>query len=1068
MSSIASSVPDQLHTRFIAAAAQGNEALLRDIFSEGLNWTSAMDRTVLRQALQKVAAKGILPIVRLLLEWGAEVNPHRDNVSPLFKAVEGRHPLVAKELLERGASPDWRRPRDGLSALFIACLHGLNSVVKALLAAGADPNARDREGRTPLLFAATEKSGKCNGETFRMLLEKGADIEARDQIGRTALLWAAASGNMRTVEIFLSGELGKRADVSAGNNRGTTALYFAAEKNHEEMVRYLLTQGADPRTITDGGWTALHTAARNGHAGVVYLLLQAGAAINSQLSNGMTPLHWAAMNGHTELVELLLANPEINSDIKDSFNRTPMLCAAERYHRDIALLLSPNRAGDRLSPVAQGACRGFQATVVDFGNFRDSKKQLVLKHSVYSLLYGWDNETNKPTIPISPKNVKHQPVFRWIHLPANNTLLAKSLAEGGYQDLESFKALDECFDQEQHGPLAHDHSMRPFCERIVPPRSDSAGRGSVPVQSPDRSETGQRDSRSKAEVIAERHAKRPTRSRRDGHARMDEPLKDVTPGNIVLFMPFLHYETVEQREKMDNAIKSVRMGEHLSGNPSPDLLLVNGYLNRERPLHIRRTLDQYFYSGIDTSARDMDQVVSRYCKRHHLQGRMLMVDQLWLWVIGKDLVITCFAERWEQPKTDPLNVLDSIIEGINGEQIVASAYHLAMLIFNYCCNIFDRPRVDQAYQFLDMFESSIGLIINRQTQLLRSFYRVSELSTRWLQDRQRRQGQSGRMPSSPGEHDYVLDALLELGEESAMLNEINDIRDELNVIEVILGSQTAILETFESLVTEELRESGGKRPAIDDLVGQLRKRWREQKRRIETRHRDLERMDRRAENAYTSLRSLLELKQMQSNALEAKFARDQAVTASKQGQAILVFTIVTIVFLPMSFVASLFTINIDVWGDPLPLPYVAKYTFGIGLGISIPLIVMALTVTDIITALKWFLVGAKNRLLCGWASPEDEGLEGTAGEKMVTYAPKGGDLFPEKRWRQPSPYPPTKSGYNKYREESTDGMPTALGGKSKSRRLFRGNGNSVSWVRRTMDRGRAGRSDDPESGRSIS
>ncbi|KAI1775924.1 ankyrin repeat and protein kinase domain-containing protein 1 [Hypoxylon cercidicola] len=963
MSDTEGSAPVPHHLDFIAAAVKGDEERLRKVFSEQSHWSSALDRAVLRQALQEAAGQGKLQIICLLLEWGAEIEPHQDDeVSPLFRAVEGRHPSIVLKLLEQGADPGWRHPKDGQTALFIACLHGLTSAVDILLKAGADPQATG-----------------------------------------------------------------------------------------------------------DGGWTALHAAAQSGHASVVALLVQAGAALNSQLTNGMTSLHWAASNGDEDVVRLLLTNPAVNLDIKDRFHRTPMLCAVERNYMDIALLLSPHRAGERLSPDAKAACQAFEATVVDFGQF--GKRQLVFKESVYDLLYGWDHEADKPTKPILPENVKYRPGFRWIHLPANNvawieTLLAKSFAEGGfpYQDIESFKALEECFDQEQHGSLAHDHSMRPFCQRIVPPQPHSAGRSSSPAQSPDRGESSPHLPRSKAEHLDEHHPKQhrkpSTPSRKGRHEEVDESLEDAKPGNVVLFMPFLHYETVEGHEKMDKAIKNVRTVKHSSVHPSSDLQLLNGYLNHQRPLHIRRTLDQYFYSGIETAARDKDQVVSRYCKRNHWQERMLMVDQLWLWIIGKDLVITCFAKRWGQPKNDPLNVLDSIIEEtVNTTQApVTSAYHLATLIFNTCCNIFDRPRVDRAYQFLDMFESSTGLIINRQTQLLRSFNKVSALSARWLKDRQRHQGHSDG-------HDLVLDALLELGEESAMLNEINDVRDELSIIVMILDSQTAILGMFESVIIDEVREGGGaKRPAVDGLVGLLRKRCREQQRRIETRYRDLQRMDRRAENAYTSLRSLLELKQMQSNALEAKFARDQAVAASRQGQAILVFTVVTIVFVPMSFIATLFTIN-DVWGNPLTLPYVAKYTFGIGLSISIPLVVMALTVNDIINAMKWFLIEARSHLFHD-STPSGKGglkFEMEVEEDFGTYASNGDDLLPEKRSRRPSPYPPGGHGYNRYTEEAADGMPTPLDKNSNPQGHIRTN-DSVSWARRTMHRGRARGSDDPESG----
>ncbi|OAA55354.1 GTP-binding protein [Niveomyces insectorum RCEF 264] len=233
-------------------------------------------------------------------------------------------------------------------------------------------------------------------------------------------------------------------------------------------------------------------------------------------------------------------------------------------------------------------------------------------------------------------------------------------------------------------------------------------------------------------------------------------------------------------------------------------------------------------------------------------------------------------------------------------------------------------------------------------------------------------------------------------------------------------------------------------------------------RQIDTRQRDLQRIDRRAENVYTGLRSLLELKQMQSNALEAKFARDQAVTASKQDQAILVFTVVTIVFLPMSFMATLFTINIDVWSNPLPPPYVAKYTFSIGLGISIPLFIIALTVTDTIAATSRCLVATKNLLVAGWAPSfqqrERANLPGrtTAGR---TPAAAAADSPPLKstlsnlaiRSRRPSPYP---------KEPIDDGRPLKWHGRRMSQGLF-GSDHSIAWTR-----GKS-RNRDPEHGRSV-
>jgi hypothetical protein len=119
---------------------------------------------------------------------------------------------------------------------------------------------------------------------------------------------------------------------------------------------------------------------------------------------------------------------------------------------------------------------------------------------------------------------------------------------------------------------------------------------------------------------------------------------------------------------------------------------------------------------------------------------------------------------------------------------------------------------------------------------------------------------------------------------------------------------------------------------------------------IDTHIKDLERMDKQAKRIYESITDLLDLKQKHANAFEARFARDQAAGTARQSQTIMVFTIVTIIFLPLSFIAAMFTINIREFphepgsdNPSLPLSYVSKYMFGIGFAISIPFIAIALS-----------------------------------------------------------------------------------------------------------------------------
>lgn len=633
-----SNAPEHLrrHVKILNASVFGNESEVREVLAEE-QWPSPADLDTLRQALVKVATKGSLKIVRLLLESGADVHPKRDNeLSPLLKAAEAGHLNIVLELLNHHADPNWQvvktgiagqtalfraaeaghlaivttllargadpnlRAKNGQTALYLACLRGRNAVVKALLDAGADPDGGraedgkvgDRDGRTPLLsisaeklpdeknveegdgFAekaaaelhhekpdrrkkvsakksASEKTSRWNIDTVNLLLRKGANKNAQDSTKRSPLHWAATHGYAELAKCLLSKEFGKAADINIVQSRGKTALHLASEHDRVDIVDILLSHGAEPDLRSDGRWTPLINAAEKGHAAVVAKLLEAGADVNADLSNGMTALHWAAFNGHEEVVRLLLERPEINLSIKDQFERTPMLCAAERRHNAIVRMLSPARHAHRLSPQAQEASKKFEATIVDFGEFqfekyqknevKEKKPQLVFKHTVYDLLYGLDEKTGQATVPVLTKNIKWQPQFRWIHLPSNNIawiedLLAKSFIEGGHRDVEGFKALGKCFEQEHRGPLAHANFMRPYCHHVPSRRAEKedSSLGSVAEGdggqdahmsqttllgtesiATDHSEarTAESKKKGKSEQIAERHPQQPKRNK---------------------------------------------------------------------------------------------------------------------------------------------------------------------------------------------------------------------------------------------------------------------------------------------------------------------------------------------------------------------------------------------------------------------------------------------------------------------------------------------------------------------------------------------------------------------------
>jgi len=124
----------------------------------------------------------------------------------------------------------------GQSLLHKAAGKGSVDAVKRELDGGVDANAKDADGRTPLMLAAV----KGHAETVRALLEKGAEVDARDGKGYTALMHAAQAGHAEVVRLLLE----KGANLTLTAKDGKTALLLAREKGNSEIVQLLQKAGA--------------------------------------------------------------------------------------------------------------------------------------------------------------------------------------------------------------------------------------------------------------------------------------------------------------------------------------------------------------------------------------------------------------------------------------------------------------------------------------------------------------------------------------------------------------------------------------------------------------------------------------------------------------------------------------------------------------------------------------------------------------------------------------------------------------------------------------------------------
>ncbi|KAJ5213717.1 Mg2+ transporter protein CorA-like/Zinc transport protein ZntB [Penicillium cf. viridicatum] len=972
-------------------------------------------------------------LIKYLIAKGAKLNAINDiGDTPLHVACRTKHPGAIEYLVRNGANIHQKND-DGETPFQLALEESTILNFEPLLyerpgrlrtnekGYQVDPSIPNLQGKSALRLAVDQ-----DHQNVVLCLLCSEWYYPKSPVRRCAYLASATELShieARLMQYLRVGEL-SQDEISC-------ILYWSIANKREHFFKEFLVDRRNSVPYK-GGMSLLHVAAQYGYKSIETEFLD--QTPHQQTDQGLTALHASAAFGHLEATKSLLKMGSIRSDGCTDYERIIDMIVQVNIHRDSPFSLAVkgrhslvlDHFWDELHKHAmlkndfklQNSERADRILELA-SRFREPRKEKQL----LSFLLAWFGEPDpeicrKIELEAGDWKVLHHVVHRqrvvelwWLlvkggHFEHEEMVFARRILEA--QDSDETKTMmfemllnppqiighekaggdlfTECPTKLVDLPLhkfqttivdfyAEDHLVD--LQVIQRPLDDIVYYGKLGPAMRDAMVKDHRHLDSLKRDLKGFHGN-PARPRVEG-SRMEENVRSATAAKEVnlgarkfrwVHLPFNHVPYLVK----ETLFSSETIQEQKTSDDPPGMSLK---FDLPPGSYEPMTLDQFYYPSFKNNYTNNDQVVAQYVERQRCEATgitetpqnqvektvILPVDQLWIRVLDDKTIISSSTNP-----TDPLEegVLEQVQKFIMFErngyfERPTMTKAMVEIILSVTTNLLLRqsllPRTKEtkvettskSKNVLEVFQESVRDIVDKEAKLYGSF--VMSLMNESGSDRHR-----GFMRNIPKTPYHVITT------EARLLRESKRIDEELNMLKTVLeGQQQVWQQVFK---TDDLNTFDGFQ--YDQATNPTQLLWK------------IQNISEEASAVRESINDLLDWRQQQAGLKEAEFGRWQANVS-------LVFTVVAIVFLPLSFLTSLFALNVSgfphldgamtfqgKWIFPMIFDTETITLVGISACVSIPFLMVAFNVNQAIQAENHRKSSSKDSKLAAPDQPQFE------------------------------------------------------------------------------------------------